>query len=238
MTDQPNSKSAISKSAISKSANSKPANSNSARSKPADSKVTSVEPAYSSAAERNSQPIFEMISQLFTAEARVLEIGSGTGQHAVYFCRHLPGLQWQPTDQAVNLPGLNAQFAQAANPQILKPLALDVLHDDWPTGPFDAAYSANTSHIMPWEAVQATFAGVANVLKPGACFCLYGPFNVNGEFTAESNAEFDRMLRAGEGAMGLRDLEDIEKLASSHQLLLERKIAMPANNFILVFRKK
>lgn len=207
-------------------------------SKSADSKSASTKPPYSSAAERNSQPIFEQLSQLFPAQGRVLEIGSGTGQHAVYFCHHLPGLQWQPTDQAVNLHGLNAQFAEAANPQILKPLTLDVLHDDWPAGQFDAAYSANTSHIMPWEAVQATFVGVAKVLKPGACFCLYGPFNVDGEFTAESNAEFDRFLRASEGEMGLRDMADIEKLASSHQLILERKIAMPANNFILVFSKK
>lgn len=194
-------------------------------------------PPCSSAAERNSQPIFEQISQLFPATGKVLEIGSGTGQHAVYFCQRLPGLQWQPTDRADNLPGLKQQFTAAANPQILKPLALDVLHDEWPAGLFDAAYSANTSHIMPWEAVQATFAGVARALRPAALFCLYGPFNVNGEYTAESNAEFDKMLRAGGGGMGLRDVADIENLASGQQLILERKIAMPANNFILVFRK-
>src|SRR5690554_356284 len=160
------------------------------------------QPAYSSAAERNSQPIYEQISQLLPVAGQVLEIGSGTGQHAVYFSQRLAGLRWQPTDRAENLPGLERQFAEAANPRILKPLALDVLHDDWPAGLFDAAYSANTSHIMPWDAVQATFAGLARVLKPAALFCLYGPFNVNGEYTAESNAEFDRALRAGGGGMG------------------------------------
>ena len=194
-------------------------------------------PAYSSAAERNSQPIYEQISQLFPVAGKVLEIGSGTGQHAVYFCQRLPGLRWQPTDRAENLPGLNQRFAETANPQILKPLVLDVLHDKWPAGPFDAVYSANTSHIMSWGAVQATFAGVALALKPNAQFCLYGPFNVNGEYTAESNAEFDRALRARDAEMGLRDIADIEKLGFSHQLTLERKIAMPANNLILVFRK-
>jgi len=185
--------------------NSKSANSKSVRSESASSKLDYSKPAYSSAAERNSQPIFEQLSQLFPAEGKILEIGSGTGQHAVYFCHRLP--------------------------------ALDVLQDDWPTGPFDAAYSANTSHIMSWEAVQATFVGVAKLLKPGARFCLYGPFNVDGEFTAPSNAEFDKALRAGESEMGLRDVADIEKLGFSHQLLLECKIAMPANNFILVFKR-
>lgn len=194
-------------------------------------------PAYSGAAERNSQPIFEQIERLFPSAGKVLEIGSGTGQHATYFCQRLPDLLWQPTDRTANLRGLNLQFAEAANPQILEPLALDVLVDQWPVGLFDAAYSANTSHIMPWEAVQATFAGVASVLKPGARFCLYGPFNIDGEYTAPSNALFDKSLRAGEGGMGLRDMADIEKLAMSHQLSMEQKIAMPANNFLLVFRK-
>lgn len=217
--------------------NSKSANSKSVRSESASSKLDYSKPAYSSAAERNSQPIFEQLSQLFPAEGKILEIGSGTGQHAVYFCHRLPGVLWQPTDRQVNLHGLYKQFADAANPQILEPVALDVLQDDWPTGPFDAAYSANTSHIMSWEAVQATFVGVAKLLKPGARFCLYGPFNVDGEFTAPSNAEFDKALRAGESEMGLRDVADIEKLGFSHQLLLECKIAMPANNFILVFKR-
>lgn len=202
------------------------------------SKLPFSRPSYSSAAERNSQPIYEQLSQLLPEQGKVLEIGSGTGQHAVYFCQRLQNLIWQPTDRAVNLPGLRQHFADAGNARILDPLALDVLEDHWPAGPFDAAYSANTSHIMPWEAVQATFAGVARVLKPKACFCLYGPFNIDGQYTAPSNAEFDQALRAGKGRMGLRDMQDIEKLANRHQLVLTSTIAMPANNFILVFNKK
>jgi hypothetical protein len=192
---------------------------------------------YSSAAERNSQPIFEQLQQLLPDTACVLEIGSGTGQHAVYFCRKLPRLTWQPSDRQENLPGLKQQFSEAGIDRILAPLALDVLQDQWPSGPYDAAYSANTSHIMPWEGVQATFKGLATVLAAGAYFYLYGPFNINGEFTAASNQAFDQALQAGEGNMGLRDIRDIEKLAASHQFSFETKIAMPANNFILVFRK-
>lgn len=195
-------------------------------------------PAYSSAAERNSQPILDQLKPLLPATGKLLEIGSGTGQHAVYFCRELNGLTWQPSDRAENLPGLELQFSQAAIGTILPPIQLDVLKDQWPEGPYDVAYSANTAHIMPWEAVQATFQGLAGVLGSGAFFYLYGPFNLNGEYTAESNQQFDLALRAGEGAMGLRDILDIEKLAARHQFSFETKIAMPANNFILVFRKK
>ena len=193
--------------------------------------------ACSSAAERNSQPILEQLRQLLPDSGSVLEIGSGTGQHAVYICHHLTGLTWQPSDRTVNLPGLKERLREAGIKRILTPLALDVLRDQWPAGPYDAAYSANTSHIMPWEGVQATFKGLAGVLKAGSCFYLYGPFNVNGEYTSASNQEFDRSLRAGESHMGLRDISDIEKLAESHQFSLETKISMPANNFILVFRK-
>lgn len=194
-------------------------------------------PACSSAAERNSQPIFEQLTQLLPANCKLLEVGSGTGQHAVYFCQRLSGLIWQPTDRAENLSGLKARFAEAGIESILPPLQLDVLQDAWPEGPYDVAYSANTSHIMPWEGVQATFKGLAKVLGRGASFYLYGPFNLNGEFTSESNRQFDQALRAGEGNMGLRDIRDIENLADSHQFSLTNKIAMPANNFILVFRK-
>lgn len=196
-----------------------------------------TKPAYSSAAERNSQPILEQLRQLLPATCKVLEIGSGTGQHAVYFCQKLNGLTWQPTDRAENLPGLKMQFEEAGIDRVLPALQLDVLLDQWPVGPYDAAYSANTSHIMPWEGVQATFKGLARVLNSGAYFYLYGPFNLNGEYTADSNKRFDQALRSGEGGMGLRDIRDIEKLANSHQFSFKKKIAMPANNFILVFRK-
>jgi cyclopropane fatty-acyl-phospholipid synthase-like methyltransferase len=192
---------------------------------------------YSSAAERNRQPILDHLQGLIPEDASVLEIGSGTGQHAVFFTQKMPGLIWQPSDRQENLEALEARFAAEGNDNILPPLQLDVLLDDWPDYCYDAAFSANTAHIMPWEAVIAMFAGVASHLESGARFCLYGPFNVNNNFTSQSNAQFDAQLRAGDSKMGVRDTAMIESLASTHLMPLEQKIAMPANNFILVFKK-
>lgn len=192
---------------------------------------------FSSAAERNRQPILDQLCQLLPTQGRVIELGSGTGQHAVFFTRHLPGLIWQPTDRVENLPGLEACFSAAGNGRILSPLALDVLCDSWPDYIYSAAYSANTAHIMPWDAVVAMFAGVATHLSDHARFCLYGPFNIGNCFTSESNARFDAQLRAQDPNMGIRDMAAIESLANQHQMRLEYQLTMPANNFILVFNK-
>ena len=167
----------------------------------------------------------------------MLEIGSGTGQHAVFFTQKMPGLLWQPSDREENLAALEARFAAQGNENILSPLKLDVIRDPWPDYSYDAAFSANTAHIMPWEAVVSMFAGVASHLETHARFCLYGPFNVNNCFTSQSNAHFDARLRAEDAKMGIRDMTVIESLASLHQMPLEQKLAMPANNFILVFKK-
>ena len=192
---------------------------------------------YSSAAERNRQPILDHLRALIPADASVLEIGSGTGQHAVFFTQKMPGLLWQPSDRQENLEALEARFAAEGNDNILPPLQLDVLLDDWPDYCYDAAFSANTAHIMSWEAVVAMFAGVSSHLETDARFCLYGPFNVNNRYTSQSNAQFDSQLRAGDSRMGIRDTAMIESLAGLHLMPLEQKIAMPANNFILVFKK-
>jgi len=149
----------------------------------------------------------------------------------------MPGLSWQPSDREENLATLKARYAVEGDDNILPPLQLDVLRDAWPDCSYDAAFSANTSHIMPWEAVVAMFAGVASHLENGARFCLYGPFNVNNCFTSQSNAQFDARLRAEDSNMGIRDMTLIESLASLKQMPLEQKLAMPANNFILVFKK-
>jgi len=149
----------------------------------------------------------------------------------------MPGLLWQPSDREENLEALEARFAAQGNDSILPPIQLDVLLDAWPDYCYDAAFSANTAHIMPWEAVVAMLAGVASHLESGARFCLYGPFNVNNCFTSQSNAQFDAQLRAGDSKMGIRDTVMIESLAGLHLMPLEQKIAMPANNFILVFKK-
>jgi cyclopropane fatty-acyl-phospholipid synthase-like methyltransferase len=192
---------------------------------------------FSSAAERNRQPILEELKNLLPQHGAVLEIGSGTGQHAVFFTQNMPGLLWQPSDREENLAGLEMRFAAEGNANILPPVRLDVIRDAWPGYCYDAAYSANTAHIMPWEAVVAMFAGVSAHLESLARFCLYGPFNVDHQFTAQSNAHFDACLRAEDSRMGIRDMGAIESLANAHDMKFEFKLAMPANNFILVFKK-
>ena len=194
--------------------------------------------AYSSAAERNRQPILKQLRILLPENCTVLEIGSGTGQHAVYFSRHLKSMQWQPSDMEDNLASLEVRLTEEGNPRILPSLKLDVMTDTWPQRTYTAAYSANTAHIMSWQAVEAMFAGIAIHLEKDARFCLYGPFNINGKFTAESNAIFDRQLRLNNPEMGIRDMEAIARLADFNQMYLDREIAMPANNYILVFVKK
>jgi len=192
---------------------------------------------HANATERNRQPILDQLRALWPEKGTVLEIGSGTGQHAVFFTRHLPGLCWQPTDRQENLPGLEARFAAEGHERILPPLQLDVLKDPWPEYLYAAAFSANTAHIMPWEAVQAMFTGVAAQLARGGRFCLYGPFNIDGDFTSSSNRQFDAHLRREDPQMGIRDIAELESLCERHRMSLEQRIAMPANNFILVLKK-
>lgn len=144
---------------------------------------------------------------------------------------------WQPSDREENLASLEARFSIEGNENILPPLKLDVLRDPWPGYSFDAAFSANTAHIMPWDAVIAMFAGVAAHLQTDGRFCLYGPFNIDNCFTSKSNAHFDAHLRAEDPEMGIRDMAMIESLANLHLMPLEYMLTMPANNFILVFKK-
>lgn len=193
---------------------------------------------YSSAAERNRQPILDQLRILLPENCTVLEIGSGTGQHAVFFSRHLKSIQWQPSDREENFASLEVRFTEEGNPRILPLLKLDVITDAWPQRTYTAAYSANTAHIMSWQAVEAMFAGIAAHLEKDARFCLYGPFNCNGQYTSESNARFDRQLRLNSPEMGIRDMEAIETLANTNQMYFDRNIAMPANNYILVFARK
>jgi SAM-dependent methyltransferase len=161
----------------------------------------------------------------------VLEIGSGTGQHAAYFSAVLPHLTWQASDVAENLPGILEWMAAPA------PIVLDV-DGPFPAIAVDAVYSANTVHIMSWAQVEKMFSGVARLLPPGGLFVLYGPFHYGGKPTAESNARFDAMLRARDALSGVRDFEAVRELAQMHGLALEEDNAMPANNRLLVFRKR
>jgi cyclopropane fatty-acyl-phospholipid synthase-like methyltransferase len=186
--------------------------------------------------EQNKLPILAVLREEFAAAQRVLEIGSGTGQHAVFFARELPHLEWQTSDVAANHPGIQAWLSDEQLPNVRPPLALDVARDTWPGREFDAVFSANTVHIMGWSEVEKMFAGIGAVLTSGGRFCLYGPFNYGGQYTAESNARFDVWLKQRDPKSGVRNLEELQTLAAAHGLTLIRDHAMPADNRILVWQ--
>lgn len=193
---------------------------------------------FAPASERNKRPILEVLKRVLPEQGRLLEIGAGTGQHAVFFAPEFPGLDWQTSDRAEELAGLRARIAREGKGFLPPPVILDVQNGPWPEAELAAIYSANTAHIMAWPAVGAMFAGAGRLLLPGACFCLYGPFNVDGEFTAPSNADFDLQLRARNPSMGLRDVADLVVLAGNNRMDLAHRTAMPSNNFLLVFRRR
>jgi cyclopropane fatty-acyl-phospholipid synthase-like methyltransferase len=185
----------------------------------------------------NREPIFAALEPRLASSRSLLEIGSGTGQHAVYFAPRLAHLTWQTSDQSDQHPGIRAWLDEAALDNVVAPLALDVLKDPWPAGPFDASFSANTAHIMSEEAVKAMFRGVSRVLIAGGPFLLYGPFMYDGQHTAPSNAEFDRWLRHRDPEMGVRDVDWLKDIAQAIGLSLDEDLEMPVNNRILVWRK-
>lgn len=192
---------------------------------------------YSPACERNRDPILEVLRGHLAGCRHVLEIGSGTGQHAVHFADAMPWLTWQCSDRGEYSPGIRRWLADAALPNTPLPLTLDV-SEAWPVQSFDAVYSANTLHIMGWDEVQALFAGVAAMFAKNrgkGTLAIYGPFNVGGGFTSDSNREFDASLRARDPRMGLRDLDAVDALASSAGLSLLEDVAMPANNRLLLW---
>jgi SAM-dependent methyltransferase len=193
---------------------------------------------FSQASERNQQPILEILRDVLAHSVQVLEIGSGTGQHAVFFARHLPHLQWQTSDLPDQHAGILAWIADAALPNLRAPLALDVDAMPWPVRDMDAVFSANTAHIVAWPQVRHMFQGVGRTLKPGGLFCLYGPFNYAGKFTSDSNAQFDVWLKQRDARSGIRDFEALDALAQEQGMLLAQDAAMPANNRILVWRKR
>jgi cyclopropane fatty-acyl-phospholipid synthase-like methyltransferase len=190
---------------------------------------------FSEACERNREPILTILKRVFVDRERVLEIGSGTGQHAAYFAPELPHLVWQASDAAENLPGIRQWVEEAGAPNLRAPMVLD-LDREFPSIQVDAVFSANTCHIMSWAQVERMFAGVGRLLPPGGVFALYGPFSYHGTHTSESNARFDAMLRRNDPASGLRDFDDISALAKRAGLTLAEDNAMPANNRLLVWR--
>jgi SAM-dependent methyltransferase len=182
---------------------------------------------FSEASERNREPILAILQRVFKETRRVLEIGSGTGQHAAYFSAALPHLVWQASDRAENLPGIREWGVD--------PIELDV-DGAWPRVDADAVFTANTCHIMSWPQVERLFEGIGRI-GGVRIFCIYGPFNYGGRHTSESNARFDAMLRARDPASGLRDFEAIAALAANNGLTLREDNPMPANNHLLVFSR-
>lgn len=198
--------------------------------------------SYSQAAENNKAPILAVLSDCFSGAESILEIGSGTGQHAVHFSRQLPSLFWQTSDRAENLPGIRARLERMKLPNAGMPVELDVSEPDHWIGvrsarTYDGIFTANTTHIMSWESVCDMFREAAPVLGPGGRFVLYGPFNATGEYTSSSNARFDQYLSSQDPSMGIRDDEAIKQLAEDNAFRFDRSVQMPANNRILVFRK-
>lgn len=200
-----------------------------------------AEPAYAPASVRNSEPIFQVFAGEVGARDRLLEIGSGTGYHAVTFGRALPGLTWQTSDLAENHDCILAAIRESGLANVLHPIELDVLHPggaDLDDAVFDVVYSSNTAHIMSLDAVRRMVEVAGNALMPRGRFLLYGPFKRGGQFSTPSNAAFDDTLRARDAAMGIRDLESIDQLAVQHGMQHVRTYAMPANNLLVVWQKQ
>jgi len=191
----------------------------------------------SEACERNKAPILEVLRLAFADRTQVLEIGSGTGQHAVHFAAHLPHLTWHPTERSAYLHDLGARVKLEGSPNLRAPTALDVTQTPWPLRTADAIFTANTLHIMAWTEVVALFRGLEGVLPRGGVLCVYGPFRYEGRYTSDSNRDFDRMLKARDPLSGLRDIKDLTALAAQQGLRLCADHDLPANNRLLEFVK-
>lgn len=193
---------------------------------------------HSEACERNKSPILSVISPYLEAVDRAIEIGSGTAQHAIYFAKEHPHLEWQTTDQNYYLEGISAQLNNARLANVLPPYELDVNQQQWLPEPlrYSLAYTANTLHIMSESDVRSFFSGIGQVLNENAILIIYGPFKYGGKFTSQSNAEFDLSLRSRETGSAIRDFELIEDLANDAGFCLLKDVAMPANNQLLIWQ--
>jgi cyclopropane fatty-acyl-phospholipid synthase-like methyltransferase len=192
---------------------------------------------HSESCDQNRDPILDGLQPRLTGCRRLLEIGSGTGQHAVYFGAAMPHLKWYTSDREENLPGIRMWLEEARPANVYGPLLLDVEQGTWPEVAVEAVFSANTVHIMHWSQVLALFAGVGKMLPGKGDFFLYGPFNYNGQYTSESNRSFDAWLQVRDPRSGVREFEALNELAEQAGMILEEDIAMPANNRILHWRK-
>jgi SAM-dependent methyltransferase len=193
---------------------------------------------FSEACERNKGPILEVLRRHFADRSHVLEIGSGTGQHAVYFAAHLPHLTWHPTERLGFLPDLGARIQAEGGSNLRQPTVLEVRQPIWPQRIVDAIFTANTLHIMSWPEVTAMFQGIGATLAPSGVLCIYGPFRYDGSDTSPSNLEFDRMLQDRDPQSGIREIHSVTALAAGFGLKLAADHDLPAYNRLLVFIKE
>ncbi len=197
-----------------------------------------MEKPFSQSCENNKGPILAVLKEAFRDVSFVLEVGSGTGQHAVHFARNLPHLVWQPSDMAENIPGMKLWFDEAKLPNIKEPVVLNVSEALWPVEEADAVFSANTLHIMGKPQIECMFEGIGLRLKSGGTLCIYGPFNYGGKYTSESNEKFDAWLYKQNSESAIRDFEWVNALAEKAGLKLVEDHEMPANNRLLEWRKE
>lgn len=193
---------------------------------------------YSDASERNKGPILAVLEKAFAGRTHVLEIGSGTGQHAVHFALALPHLVWQPSELPDAMPGLRKRIFNEGPSNLRAPVEIDVTAPHWDVRKVDGIFTANTLHIMHWPQVQAFFAGLSAVAMPGAVLAIYGPFRYRGTYTSGSNASFDAMLRARDPGSGIRDFEAVDALARAAGFMLARDYPMPAHNQTIVWQRE
>ena len=192
---------------------------------------------YSQASENNKQAILSLLHDILADTVDVLEIGSGSGQHALFFSQHLPNLNWQATELSDGITALEENIKQYAPDNVLKPVELDVCKHPWNVSKSAAIYTANTLHIMPWASVAEFFIGVGKNLNPQGLLCIYGPFKYKGEFTTQSNADFDQWLKRSNPMSGIRDFEKISELALGQGMSLVNDFPMPANNQLIIFKR-
>lgn len=193
---------------------------------------------YSESCDQNRNPIFEVIEPLFQDCKSILEIGSGTGQHAIYFAKNMPHLIWQCSDQIEYHQGIKLWLDEASLANTPPPIPLNVSKDNWPEQNFDAVFSANAVHIMSWKNVTDLIENACKLLNHNGLLVLYGPFNYNNAYTSESNARFDIWLKERDPKSAIRNFEDIDTLAKNFAMQLISDVEMPANNRILCWQKK
>lgn len=195
--------------------------------------------AFAPAAERNQQPILDVLRRALPSKGLVLEIASGTGQHATFFSQHLTAIRWQPSDASREaLESIRARVDEVGRENLRPPLALDVRSTPWPLTNADAIVCINMIHIAPWEATVALFHGAARVLDEAKHLITYGPYRLHGVHTAPSNAVFDQSLRARDAEWGVRDVDDLQQLGDETGFDLEERVAMPTNNMTLIWTKR